>query len=212
MLRLLIVNNSNKTNENFCQAINLESLGMEIVSTCADTAQAYKLLTATPIDILLTNIETIGMEGLELAEYVHNSYPHIKVIIMSDYADIQALLEKSTHTPTSNSSNRRIVALVQDYVQSHLFEKSLNLKQAAKDLHINYYYLSKCFKEGAGVTFTEYVNSKRLKAAAELLSDTPLHIYEICKQIGMEPKNFHGLFRKYFEMTPQEYRRQKSES
>lgn len=103
---------------------------------------------------------------------------------------------------------KKIVNLAQNYVDQHLLEKSLNLKQTAVDLHINYYYLSKCFKEGAGVTFTQYVNDSRLKIAANLLSTTTLHIYEICRQIGLEPKNFYGLFRKKYNMTPQEYRRQ----
>ena len=102
---------------------------------------------------------------------------------------------------------RKIVTLTKSYIEQHLFEKSLNLKQAAADLHINYYYLSKSFKEGAGISFTEYVNTRRLQVAAELLASTKLHIYQICEQIGMEPKNFHGLFRKYYDMTPQEYRR-----
>lgn len=106
------------------------------------------------------------------------------------------------------ASTKKIVNLTQNYIDQHILEKSLSLKQAAIDLHINYYYLSKCFKEGSGVSFTEYVNNKRLQIAANLLSTTTLHIYEICRQIGLEPKNFYGLFRKKYNMTPQEYRRQ----
>ena len=208
MLQLLIVDNSKWTKEGLYQAIDWSSLGIEIAGICANAAKACEILATTPIDILITDIEVTGTGGLELAEYVHHNYPHIKVIIMSAYKEIHSLIESGAHAEASpRASSKRIVALTQNYIEQHICEKSLNLRQTAADLHINYYYLSKCFKEGSGTSFTEYVNSKRLQIAAELLSTTSLHIYEICKQIGMEPKNFHGLFRKHFHMTPQEYRR-----
>ena len=209
MLQLLIVENSNETKESLCQAVDWDSLGMKIAGACTNSMQACAILANTPIDILITNIELSGADGLELADYVHHNYPNIKVIIMSEYKDLHSLLAGTMNAGLSaKASIKRIVTLTQNYVEIHLFEKSLNLKQVAADLHINYYYLSKCFKEGTGISFTEYVSIKRLQAAAKLLSDTPLHIYEICRQIGMEPKNFHGLFRKHFQMTPQTYRRQ----
>lgn len=177
MLQLLIVDDAKSTKENLSQAINWESLGMEV------------------------------------AEYVHDHYPHTKVIAMNTGKEIPALSRNYTRTKdTEKSPNKKMVALTKNYIEQHLFEKSLNLKQAAVDLHINYYYLSKGFKEGAGISFTEYVNMQRLHSAAELLSTTSLHIYEICERIGMEPKNFHGLFRKHYNMTPQEYRRSTSET
>ncbi len=118
------------------------------------------------------------------------------------------LIVDDSKWPTEEASSKRIVNLTQNYIDQHLLEKSLSLKQAAIDLHVNYYYLSKAFKEGTGISFTQYVNDKRLLISASLLSATSLHIYEICRQIGLEPKNFYGLFRKKYNMTPLEYRRQ----
>lgn len=208
MLQLLIVDNSNGTKESLCRAVDWASLGMEVAGICTTSVQACEILNTKRIDILIADIELTGADGLELAEYVHNNYPNIKVIIMSSYKELQSLLENTLHVDISKRpSSQRIVTLTKAYIEEHLFEKSLNLKQTAANLHINYYYLSKCFKEGAEVSFTEYVNTRRLQEAATLLSETSLHIYEICKKIGVEPKNFHGLFRKYFHMTPQEYRR-----
>lgn len=208
MLQLLIVDNSKWTREHLYKATNWTSLGMEVVAACFGATKACEILANKSIDILLIGTEVADMEPIEFAQYVHNHYPKTKVILMSTYKELPLLTPNHTYAPhNANTPNKKIVSLAKSYIEQHLFEKSLNLKQASVDLHINYYYLSKSFKEGAGVSFTEYVNTKRLQVAADLLASTKLHIYQICEQIGMEPKNFHGLFRKYFGMTPQEYRR-----
>lgn len=208
MLRLLIVDNSKWTREHLYKATNWASLGMEVAAACSNGAKACEILADKAIDILLIGTEVADMEPIKLAQYAHNHYPNTKVILMSTYKDIPLFDSDSTYAShNAKVPNQKIVSLAKSYIEQHLCEKSLNLKQASMDLHINYYYLSKSFKEGAGISFTEYVNTRRLQVATELLASTKLHIYQICEQIGMEPKNFHGLFRKYFSMTPQEYRR-----
>ena len=208
MLQLLIVDNSKWTREHLYKATNWTSLGMEVVAACSGGTKACEIMAGKSIDILLIGTEVADMEPIEFAQYVHNHYPHTKVILMSTYKELPQLAQDQSHVShNAKAPNQKIVSLAKSYIEQHLCEKSLNLKQASADLHINYYYLSKSFKEGSGTSFTEYVNTRRLQVAAELLASTKLHIYQICEQIGMEPKNFHGLFRKHFHMTPQEYRR-----
>jgi YesN/AraC family two-component response regulator len=119
---------------------------------------------------------------------------------------IPAKVENKDAETTSNSS-KKIVKSAKSYINQHLSDRNLTLRQVADDLHINYYYLSKCFKESEEISFTEYVTNKRLQIASNLLTSTSLHVYEVCEQIGMETKNFHNLFRKKYNMTPQEYRK-----
>lgn len=113
----------------------------------------------------------------------------------------------SAVTDASVSSVEKIVASAKKYIDQHIYDPNMSLEDIATELHINYYYLCKCFKKGEGISFTKYVTNKRLQIASDLLSDTNLHIYEICERIGMNPNNFHGLFRKKFNITPQEYRK-----
>jgi len=115
-------------------------------------------------------------------------------------------------TNAASNSSKKITRTAQNYINQHLYDKNLSLKQVADALHINYYYLCKCFKESEEISFTEYVTNKRLHIASNLLSATSLHIYEICEQIGMEPKNFHNSFRKKYNMTPLEYRKSNGSS
>lgn len=252
MLKLLIVDDSKWTREGLSQVIDWRSLNIEIVDTCSNAAKALHILLEKHIDILITDIKMAGMDGLELAEYVHLHYPDIKIVLISAYKEfdyafkavqlgvsgyvlkpiipedmlktIRSILEDkaSVSTPAkvpdmengSSSStdllpknSKKIISSAKDYVNKHISDKNLNLRQASLDLHINYYYLSKSFKEDEGISFTEYLTNRRLQIASNLLSATTLHIYEVCEQIGMEPKNFHRLFRKKYHMSPQEYRR-----
>ena len=148
----------------------------------------------------------LGVEGYVLKPIVPEDFlKTIKTIT----ASITNKTDSVTIKPTSSASNssQKIARTAQNYIDQHLHDKNLSLKQVADNLHINYYYLCKCFKESEEISFTEYVTDKRLQIAANLLSATSLHIYEICAQIGMEPKNFHSLFRKKYNMTPLEYRK-----
>ena len=245
MLQLLIVDDSKWTREGLSQVIDWASLNIEIAGTCSNAVNACEILANKHIDILITDIKMAGMDGLELAEYVHTTYPHIKIVLISAYREfdyaykavhlgvsgyilkpivaedmlktIQAILAKhpqanavpaaSEDADASVSSVEKIVSAAKNYIDQHIYDQNMSLTDIATELHINYYYLSKCFKKGEGISFTKYVTNKRLQIASDLLSDTHLHIYEICKQIGMDPKNFHALFRKKFNATPQEYRK-----
>ena len=246
MYQLLIVDDSKWAREGLPKVIDWASLDIEVAATCANAAKACKVLMNQPIDILLTDIRMVGMDGLELAEYVKVNYPHIRIVLISAYREfdyayravqlgvsgyvlkpvvpeeiVKVMLPvvKSLRSEQGSaaarkpegdkkvSSDRKIHALTINYLNQHISDKGLNLRQTATDLHVNYYYLSKCFKEGEGISFTEYVTNKRMQIATHLLTTTTMHVYEICDQIGLEPKNFHGLFRKYYKMTPQEYRK-----
>lgn len=101
---------------------------------------------------------------------------------------------------------KQIVQEARNYIERHLSVKSLSLRQVADDLHTNYFYLSKCFKEDENCGFNEYLSDMRLNMAKSLLSSTNFHIYEICGQIGLEQKNFYLLFHKKFGMSPNEFR------
>lgn len=241
MLQLLIVDDSKWVREGLASVIDWAALNIEVADTCSSAAIACKVLINRHIDILLTDIKMMGMDGLELAEYARNHHPQIKTVLISAYKEfdyaftavrlgvagyvlkpivpedlikvIRPIAEELSRAeppaeavPRQSASGNKNVAAAIQYINRHISDKELSLHQIADDLHINYYYLSKCFKESEGVSFTDYVCRRRMQIASNLLTATKLHIYEICSQIGMDPKNFHVIFRKYYDMTPQEYR------
>jgi two-component system response regulator YesN len=72
---------------------------------------------------------------------------------------------------------------------------------------MNHIYISRLFKKEMGETFLETLTKYRLKKACELLSDFDYKIYEISSMVGIfDPGYFSQVFKKYYGLTPSEYR------
>ncbi len=55
------------------------------VLTAKDGLQAVEVLTQHPVSVLVTDINTAKMDGLELIAYMTQNHPSIPVIVMTDY-------------------------------------------------------------------------------------------------------------------------------
>ena len=69
------------------------------------------------------------------------------------------------------------------YIDAHLNEP-LTLSAVSQSVYISRAYLSQMFKEQVGLSFTEYVNARRLVKARRLLLTTDLKIDEIAEACG----------------------------
>jgi two-component system nitrate/nitrite response regulator NarL len=59
--------------------------GIEVVASCATAEEAINLLSEKEIDIILLDI-SLGkdvMNGLDAAEYIHENFPSVKVLMLS---------------------------------------------------------------------------------------------------------------------------------
>ena len=71
----------------------------------------------------------------------------------------------------------------------------------------NEIYVCRIFKKYNGITMTEFLNTARLKYVALKLRSTNSNINEIAESIGFSsPTYFYAQFKKYFGMTPAQYR------
>lgn len=93
------------------------------------------------------------------------------------------------------------------YIEEHISDCSL--EEASRTVYLSPKYLSVLFKENQGISFSDYVQNKKMKRACELLKDPAIRQYQIASLIGYEnPKNFSRAFKSYYGITPQEYRKQ----
>lgn len=98
-----------------------------------------------------------------------------------------------------------------------LFEKEqlyltprLKLSDVARRVGSNRTYLSRLFNQSNGLTFYDYVNSMRVKHAAELLLSTSHSITMIAEESGFNSlSTFRRVFISYHKCTPVEYRNMK---
>ncbi len=93
-----------------------------------------------------------------------------------------------------------------EYIDQH-FQKEISLKEVARAVFLNPWYLSEIFKKQVGSTFSEYVQGKRLTYACGLLRGTNLKLYEVAYQSGFgDQAYFSALFKKTYGMPPKKYR------
>ena len=94
------------------------------------------------------------------------------------------------------------------YVHSH-YRDTISLSQLAKEMYVSTSTLSRFFKKQTGIYFADYVNQVRLAYAVGEMRYTDKNITRIAADCGFaNPASFSGLFREYYGMSPNAYRKQ----
>lgn len=104
----------------------------------------------------------------------------------------------------NESDNKDIISILR-YIQNNY--NLLTLKELS--LHFNYSerHLQRIIKASTGVNFSENIQKLKMNRAAELLNNGNISIAEISEKLGYsDVRNFRHIFKKYYGMTPIEFR------
>jgi AraC-like DNA-binding protein len=120
--------------------------------------------------------------------------------------------EKSRRSPVMADEARKLAELLDTYMETKQpYRKStISLKDLAEETGIQERNLSQVINEIKKQNFFDYINSYRVRATMELLSD-PEHrqrkMFDILFDSGFNSKTtFNAAFKKYTGLTPSEYR------
>ena len=87
------------------------------------------------------------------------------------------------------------------------YATDISLQSIADELHISRYYISHLFGQRLHIGFSDYINSLRVRSAAEMLKSGEKTITEIAYAVGYNSvRTFDRCFLKVRGMTPKEYR------
>ncbi len=107
---------------------------------------------------------------------------------------------------TSNALNNKL-HLITDYLNEH-YTETITLDFLAEHFYISKYYLSREFKKEFGTTIIQYLLTKRITYAKELLRYSNSSIEEIAILCGIsDPSYFNKIFKKLEGCTASEYRK-----
>lgn len=110
----------------------------------------------------------------------------------------------------SRSPKHEKVSEIIRYLDEH-FSEPITVSGLSGLFFISPYYLSRIFKETTGFTLIEYINSKRVKAAGELLKHSGLKVIQVAERSGFgSVAHFNRVFRAVTGFSPLSYRRNDS--
>ncbi|MDQ0901011.1 MULTISPECIES: response regulator [unclassified Paenibacillus] len=87
MTKLLLVEDEFLVRLGLKTFIPWEEFGFELIGEAVDGLDALTILAEKPCDLLITDISMPNMDGISLMERVKELYPHIKILILSNYND-----------------------------------------------------------------------------------------------------------------------------
>lgn len=109
------------------------------------------------------------------------------------------------HSPKEKYSER--LNAIKSYINNN-YNNQITLNDLANKEYLSVPYLSKFIKEQLGVTFTEYVNSVRLKHAVNDIVNTDVPITRVSLDNGFATTFiFNKYFKEIYGMTPSQYRK-----
>ncbi|WCT54047.1 response regulator [Paenibacillus kyungheensis] len=99
---------------------------------------------------------------------------------------------------------------IRAYIDQHYFEE-IKISMFTDKYYLSREYLMKLFKQEYQMGIHEYVQQLRMDKAKTLLNEEGLKIQEISEMLGYKDKNyFSKAFRNYYQLSPSEYRAQRS--
>lgn len=99
------------------------------------------------------------------------------------------------------------VAAAKSYIDEH-FSEPITLEDVAGAVHLNPRYLCRVFREQTGLTYSEYLTTRRMEYAALQLQKGQMSVVQIANAAGYQDvKYFTKLFKKQMGLRPSAYRR-----
>ncbi|TGD21655.1 AraC family transcriptional regulator [Companilactobacillus suantsaicola] len=111
-------------------------------------------------------------------------------------------LKRIKHLSTSNAS---IISAI-EFIDNNL-DKRLTLDQVSGKVYLSDYYFSKLFKRETGLSFSVYLNARKIQKAMILLKESDKSINEISDELGFTRLSyFSQTFKKYTGYAPTKFR------
>ena len=121
---------------------------------------------------------------------------------MQEQAEDASILENLPDCESENSLARRIEEVV---TQQQLFLRhNVKVSDIAAELFTNRLYVSTAINDEIGVSFSDYINKKRIDYAIQLMRTNPqMTMYEIAARSGFSSdKSFYRNFKRFTGKSP----------
>lgn len=160
------------------------------------------------VDIAEGEINDLIFQWFKDAAYVfRNNISHASEMAENALHNVFFLLNDQQTQPYAETLDPRIDQ-VKTLIDTHIHQ-TLTIKSLAESVNLSPSRFNGLFKAQLGVPPMQYIESRRLQRAAELLLSTSKRIQDIADELGYENQfYFSTRFKKHVGMSPQNYRKQ----
>ena len=87
--RFIVVDDEEISRKGLATLVDWHSLGFEVVATFEDGREAISFLDAQKVDVVLSDIKMIDVDGIGIARHVAEHHPQTHVVLISAYRDFE---------------------------------------------------------------------------------------------------------------------------
>ncbi len=103
-----------------------------------------------------------------------------------------------------------VVEEIRSTIERDFSNADLNLEDLSRRYGYNTKYISRCFRELVGVSFSDYLISCRIRHACLLLEESRMTVREVAAAVGYpDSLYFSKVFKRLIKSSPGEYRKEK---
>jgi two-component system response regulator YesN len=120
MYKVLLVDDERIILEGISGVVDWEAAGTMLAGTARNGLEAFEMVKLDPPDIIISDIKMPGMDGLQLAAKVSESYPGIKIVLLSGFSEFEyarsAMRYGVKHYLLKPCNENKIVEVLQELV------------------------------------------------------------------------------------------------
>lgn len=104
--------------------------------------------------------------------------------------------------------DKKIIIEIKRYLRSH-YNQDVSLREMSEKFYLSTGYISQLFRKETDLTITGYLLKIKMEMACIALKDGTKRINEIAENVGYKnPRQFATMFKRYYGITPSQYREQ----
>ena len=171
----------------------------DVINTLMKNFQAY-ISEETQTSINVLHLLSVS-KSLNTASIQHE----LNNLIQSLCGRIEREMRLNAESGSKKSS---LAYKIRDYIDQNYTDPSICTESIAQEFGITSTYVSKLFRSISDKGFVNYISTKRIERAKQLLIETDLKTDEIMSQTGfLNASSFIRLFKSHEGITPGNYRK-----
>lgn len=190
-----------------------------------DFLKEFSAITEIELYSVFNEVHVLQLEGIHkttienlMYKLVHESKAKefgfglaVKAIFIELLINIARCLSRTKVTnPEHPTQLHKKLSEITKYINAN-YMQPITLEELSKKFYMSKFYLCREFKQITGFSFSEYLNSVRIREATQLLLTTRLNISEIAEKIGYDSSTHFGrVFKDITGYAPLQYRKRNS--